>query len=258
MSLMVYAPYGRTGVYMIQDYCRMLGIGTSERDIDDLMTMLKALPQQHPLVAVLRGARDAANAGALADALLNPRDRSYSVPQLFDFIERGGARFVRWHSQATYLPQCGAIATTPHAKRLADLSPSEQFAAMELWRGTISAHSIIVSRSDASDAGGGVRFDDRERWPAYVPVRLPGTLCVQERLPAGAAGVLVSRYHASPDLILAIDAQEKQMLEAIDGRRTIAAIVDRAGGERLLPRARTFFERLFWYDQVAVNSSGTP
>ena len=31
MYLMVYAPYGRTGIYMLQDYCRRLGIGTSER-----------------------------------------------------------------------------------------------------------------------------------------------------------------------------------------------------------------------------------
>src|SRR5687768_16175412 len=29
MYLMVYAPYGRTGVYMMQEYCRRLGIGTS-------------------------------------------------------------------------------------------------------------------------------------------------------------------------------------------------------------------------------------
>ena len=31
------------------------------------------------------------NADALADALLNPRDRSYSVPQLFDFLDRATA-----------------------------------------------------------------------------------------------------------------------------------------------------------------------
>ena len=90
----------------------------------------------------------------------------------------------------------------------------------------------------------------------YVPVRLPGTLCVQERLPDGAAGVLLSRYHAYPDLILVIDAQEKRMFDAIDGRRSIAKIVDRAGGDRLLPRARAFFEKLFWYDQVVFDCSG--
>lgn len=37
-----------------------------------------------------------------------------------------------------------------------------------------------------------------------------------------------------------IDALEKQMLDAVDGHRSIAKIVDRAGGDRLLPRARAF------------------
>ena len=145
MSLMVYAPYGRTGVYMLQDYCRRLGVGTSEQEIADLVSVLRALPQHHPLVALLRGARDGASADALADALLNPRDRSYSVPQLLDFIARHDLTFRRWHSQAPYLPQCGAIAATPHAKRLLDLPEAEQYAAMELWRGTLASHSVIVS-----------------------------------------------------------------------------------------------------------------
>ena len=49
MYLMLYAPYGRTGVYMLQDYCRRLGIGTSEQEVNDLMAVLKALPKHHPL-----------------------------------------------------------------------------------------------------------------------------------------------------------------------------------------------------------------
>ena len=252
--LMVYAPYGRTGVYMLQDYCRRLGIGTSEREINDLMAVLKALPQHHPLAGLLRGSRDAANPDALADALLNPRDRAYSVPQLFDFIEGNGLTFERWYSQAPYLPQCGAIATTPHRVRLTALSECEQYAAMELWRGALATHSVIISRSDSNEAGGKVRFND-PRWPQYVPVRLPGTLCVQDRLPEGAAGVLLSRYHTFPDLVLVIDAQEKRMFDAIDGRRSIAELVKSAGGLEQLSRARDFFEKLFWYDQVVFDAS---
>ena len=71
----------------------------------------------------------------------------------------------------------------------------------------------------------------------------PGTLCVQERLPPGAAAVVLSRYHASPDLILPIDTREKGMFDAIDGRRSIATIVDRQAADAL-SRARTFFEQL--------------
>jgi SAM-dependent methyltransferase len=254
MYVMLYAPYGRTGVYMLQDYSRRLGIGSSAQEIGDLAAVVKALPQNHPLAALMRGSRDSENGHALADALLNPRDRSYSVPQLFEFIERNGLRFERWYSQAPYLPRCGAIAATPHATRLGALSEREQYAAMELWRGTLASHSVIVSRADASPMSTKPRFDDQADWPRYVPVRLPGTVCVQQRLPAGAAGVLLSRYHTHPDLIVIIDALEKQMLDAVDGRRSIAQIVDGAG-DRLLPRARVFFERLHWYDQVVFDSS---
>jgi hypothetical protein len=45
------------------------------------------------------------------------------------------------------------------------------------------------------------------------------------------------------------------MLDAIDGRRSIARIVDHAGGDQLLPRARALFEKLLWYDQVVFDSS---
>jgi SAM-dependent methyltransferase len=246
--LMVYAPYGRAGVYLLQDYCRRLGIGSSAREINDLATVVEALPQQHPLVALLRGSRDALNADALADALLNPRDRSYSVPQLFDFIERNGLTFGRWYWQAPYLPQCGAMAATPHAKRLAELPERERSAAMELWRGTMTCHSIIAYRSDVS-RGRKFPFDD-DRWPSYVPLRLPTTMCVQERLPSNAAGVLLNRSHPFHDLILVIDAKEKRMFDAIDGRRNIAEIAGPGPSD-----ARGFFQKLWRYDQVVFDMS---
>jgi SAM-dependent methyltransferase len=252
--LMVYAPYGRTGIYMLQDYCRKLGIGTSQQEIDDLIAVVDTLPRQHPFVPVLSASRDSQNADALADALLNPRDRSYSVPELFDFVDRNGLTFGRWYWQAPYLPQCGAIAATPHMNRLAALSAHEQYAAMELWRGTMTCHNVVIHRNDAGDSDVKVRFDD-ERWPNYVPLRLPATLCVRERLPAGAAGVLLNRSHAHHDLILVIGAQEKRMFDAIDGRRSIAQIVDVARGDGAWPRARAFFEKLWSYDQVVFDAS---
>jgi SAM-dependent methyltransferase len=251
MYVMVYAPYGRTGVYLLQEYCRRLGIGTSGQELADLAAALKSLPPQHPLVATLRGARDAQSPDALADALLNPRDRAYSVPQLLDLVEESGSRLDRWYWQAPYLPQCGAIAATPHARRLAALPAREQYAAIELWRGTMTAHSIIVSRDDAPHATR-VGFDD-ERWQSYVPIRLPSTLCIEERLPPGAAAVLLNRAHPFTDLILPIDGQEKPWFDAIDGRRSIADIVSRPPTDGAWPRARAFFERLWQYDQAVYD-----
>jgi SAM-dependent methyltransferase len=251
MYLMVYASYGRTGVYMLQEYCRRLGIGTSKQEIDDLTAVLRLLPQYHPLLSMLRGSRDALDAGALTDALLNPRDRTYSVSQLFDFLERNDLMLARWYWQAAYSPQCGSIATTPHAHKLAALPEREQYMAMELWRGLISNHDLVVHRSDVNNDGLKVRFDD-EQYLRYVPIRRAWTMCVQEGIPPGAAGVLLNQTHLFEDLFLVIDAQEKRMFEAIDGRHSIAEIVDKVDEKGAAP---LFFEKLWWYDQVVFDTS---
>jgi len=248
MYLMLYAPYGRTGVYMFQEYCRKLGIGTSPQEIDDLTAVLKVLPQHHPLLSMLRGSRESLDAEALVDAVLNPRDRTYSVAQLFEFIEGNDLTLTRWYWQAQYLPQCGSIAQTPHANRLAALPEREQYAAMELWRGLITNHDFVVHQGGVKN----VRFDD-DRYLRYVPVRRAWTTCMQERLPPGAAGVLVNQTHLFQDLFLVIDAQEKQMYEAIDGRRSISEIVETVKGAS--PLARAFFEKLWWYDQAVFDTS---
>jgi SAM-dependent methyltransferase len=89
MHLMVYAPYGRTGIYMLQEFCRRIGIAATDEGIRDLVAALKSLPPGHPLESLLREAPDFRHEAALADALLHPQDRAYSVPQLFDFLDRG-------------------------------------------------------------------------------------------------------------------------------------------------------------------------
>ncbi len=250
MYLMVYAPYGRTGVHMLQEYCRMLGIGTSPQEINDLTAALRELPQHHPLVSMVRGARNALDAGALVDALLNPRDRTYSVPQLYEFLERSDLKLGRWYWQATYSPYCGAISSTAHAKKLVALPFREQYVAMELWRGLITNHDFVAVPADSDRSR--VRFDD-ERCLRYVPIRRPWTICVQDRLPPGAAGVLINQTHLFQDLYLVIDEQQKQIYDAIDGRRSVAEITRAVNHSS--PSAAAFFEALWWYDQVVFDTS---
>ena len=108
MHVMVYAPYGRTGIYMLQEFCRRIGVRANDEEIRDLITALKALPRGHPLETLLREAPDFRDEAALADALLHPQDRAYSVPQLFDLIEKAGLTFGRWLKQAPYTLTVGS------------------------------------------------------------------------------------------------------------------------------------------------------
>lgn len=259
MHLMVYAPYGRTGVYMLQEFCRRLGLRATNDGIRDLVAALRALPPGHPLENLLREAPDFRQESALADSLLHPRDRAYSVPQLFDFIERAGLAFGRWIRQASYSPQCGVVARIPQASRMALLSPPEQFAAVELFRGTMVRHSAIVYRNDATAISAPISFAG-DAWLRYVPIRMSETISVQERLPAGAAAVLINQNHTYTDIFLTVSPTEKHLFDAIDGNSTMSDIVRKtlpsSHGQSPLDMARDFFERLWWHDQVVFDASG--
>src|SRR5271156_2585989 len=74
MHLMVYAPYGRTGIYLLQEFCRRIGIPASDDGICDLIAALRSLPPAHPLEHLLRNTPDFRQNAALADALLHPQD----------------------------------------------------------------------------------------------------------------------------------------------------------------------------------------
>ena len=257
MHLMVYAAYGRTGITMLQEYCRRLGVIPAEQEIEDLITVLKELPRGHPLDYILRESPDFRNPSALADALLNPRERAYTVPQLFETIDRCGLAFRRWYRQAPYSPQCGGVANTPHGPRLAKLPAREHYAAVELFRGTISRHSFIAYRDDRPGVPQPIRFDDNA-WLRYVPIRHPSVICIQKRLPPGAAAVLINQDHVDTDLVHPIDALEKELFDRIDGKQTNDEIMNRVsssiGNNLSLERAQDFFERLWYYDHVVFDA----
>jgi SAM-dependent methyltransferase len=259
MQLMVYAPYGRAGIYMLQEFCKRIGICATDSDIRDLTGALNALPSGHPLETLLRHAPDFRNKAALADALLHPQDRSYSVPQLFDFIERAGLTFGRWVRQAPYSPWCGGIGKIPQASRVARLSPPEQYAAVELFRGTMARHSVVVYQEDRTDYRRRISFADNT-WLSFVPLRMSDTICIQNRLPPGAVAVLINQSHTYTDLFLPIGLTEKRLFDVIDGVRSIGEILamQPSSSGTNLELARTFFERLWWHDQVVFNTSQRP
>ena len=117
-----------------------------------------------------------------------------------------------------------------------------------------SAHT---PRNDRPDHGS-INFTG-DAWLGYVPLRMPDTICVQERLPLGAAAVLINQTHAYRDLIMPVDSTEKRLFDAIDGNCSIADIVENvwpsSQTKSQLDIARTFFENLWWYDQVVFDAS---
>ena len=252
MQIMVYASYGRTGIYMMQAYCRLLGITPSNQELQDLGEALNYLSTDHPLTHLLRKGKDFQQPAALADALLHPQDHAYTVPQIFEWLKRCGMSFGRWLEQAPYLPQCGAMGKTPHAERLKALPEATQYSAVELFRGTITQHNFVAYRSDRSTESQPIRFAGEE-WRNYIPIRLPWTVCVRDRVPPGSVAVLLNRAHKHPDLVLPINAAQDHVYRLIDGTLNLGEIAQNSAKENV--RTLQFFEQLWHYDQIVFDAS---
>jgi hypothetical protein len=256
MQIMVYATYGRAGIYMMQDYCRLLGIKPSREELSALSAALEGLPDEHPLSALMHKVKDFQHPDALADALLHPQDRAYTVPQLYEWLDRCGMSFGRWFEQAPYLPHCGDVAHSPHAARISKLPDREQHAAIELFRGATTQHAFTAYRSDRVQEAQPVKFTSAE-WRSYVPVRVPWTKIIRERIPDGSVAVLLNPVHKYTDLFLPIDAAEDALLALADGKRTLGEIERGCGKKHLAGRVPDFFQKLWRHDLIAVDASAS-
>jgi 2-polyprenyl-3-methyl-5-hydroxy-6-metoxy-1,4-benzoquinol methylase len=252
MQIMVYAKYGRAGIYMMQAYCRLLGISPSKQELLDLGEVLSEVPRDHPLSPLLRQGLDFRHPNALADALLHPLDRAYTVPEVYEWLDRCGMTFGRWFEQAPYLPQCGILARMPHSARLNELPVRAQYTASELLRGTMTRHNFIAYRCDRHLESQPIHFRG-PNWRRYVPIRVPWTVCICEDIPPGSVAVLVNQAHKHADLALQLNAAEYRLFTEIDGRRTLGEII--ANSKKEEDPALCFFQRLWEYDQIVVDAS---
>lgn len=94
MSIMVYATYGRTSIYQIQELMRI--INADERDmhikVENCKSILADLPATHLLTHSKRlfPDWDFKKPIELYDLFLHSQDRAYTIPELYNFVEAEG------------------------------------------------------------------------------------------------------------------------------------------------------------------------
>ena len=66
--------------------------------------------------------------------------------------------------------------------RSSSLAPPLQHAAVEVLRGTMTRHNLVAYRDDRHGASQPITFEG-DAWRDYVPLRLPWTLCIRDRVP---------------------------------------------------------------------------
>ena len=234
IGLMVYAPHGRTGVYMVQDALRLLApaeaLPPSER-VAVARRILKHLPKTNwlrfnPNFTDLTLGGDA----GVYDLLLNPRDRAFDVRAFFSLVEGEGLEVATLIEPARYDP--ALLLPDPKLRAAIEaLAPLDRAALAEALAANMPTHIAYCVR-----AGARVATPDPMAQDA-VPVarETPGSVFAEQ---LGPGNVLPMQFDALT-VGFPMPPFGAAILRRIDGVRTVGDMAAELG-------------EAFWRDWPAV------
>jgi SAM-dependent methyltransferase len=218
MGLMVYAPHGRTGVYMVQEALALLAPAdlAPPARLDTARRVMRHLPESNWLRAN-RNFSDHISGGdaGLYDLLLNPRDRAFTVTAFAALLAGAGMAVAAWmepmrYDPATWMPDPKLRATA------AALDPTARAALAEALTANMSVH-IAYCRRAAEPLRRADPLSD-----AAIPVmrEVPGAELVKSIRPDGGLPFLFDGLRA----VVRLPPEAPAILQAIDGTRSVAEI----------------------------------
>ncbi len=229
IGLMVYAPHGRTGVYMMQDALRRLAScdAAPQQRLDVARRVMKHLPDTQWL-RHNRNFDDHINGGdaGLYDLLLNPRDRAYTVPDLSGLLGQAGLRVTCWIEPIRYDP--APMLPDPKLRAIiSTMQPTERAALAEALAGNMAVHIVYC-----------VRSEDPQQQPdptaeTAVPVcrEIAGETMARGIRPDGTLSVTFDGLAVA----VALPAAASAILPLIDGQRTVGQIAAVLSGRGMAP-----------------------
>jgi len=261
LSIMVYGRYGRTGVYVMQDLIRMVSAGRSQAELAPwTRKLVDALPSLHAFHRRKFGDIDMEGDSGLVDLLLHPQDRSYTVPEIYEWLDQASLELLQWCPRRQYEP---GLYLRDHDVRdaLGALSDRDRAVAAELLSSDHAKHHFLACKP-------GFRVErpsiDDSDWLSSHPVSNPHWALHQEGEPGPDGAVVRGRLSAInlvAGVTLRVDLahEEAQILRLCSGDRTAAEIADdrelrrrfsRIGPEGRRQMLRRFLRRAIEHELV--------
>ncbi|MCC6208098.1 MAG: class I SAM-dependent methyltransferase [Gammaproteobacteria bacterium] len=219
--VMLYAKYGRTGVYMLQDLFRMMELEQGEQDLAAVKACLSTLKPDHQIQRYLRQSNDVDYDAGLVDTFLHRQDIPFTVRDCLRLTEDAGLAFQGWMENFFYYPEAQIPRTAPFYAYLDALPERLRWQAMELMHGYVSQHAFFVCHADRDPATYRITFEADE-FMRYIPVPR-WDLAVRD----APDGLLVLERAPYPPLPLS--RPQSLILRQVDGRRCIEDCVRQAG-----------------------------
>jgi SAM-dependent methyltransferase len=149
LGLMVYAKYGRTAVYQVQELMRRLA-GEADQPTRIALTwkMLEALPESHwfKRSPELHTDHERHGDAGLADLFLNPIDQAYSIPELYAWLDSAELTLIEFADHKLAYDPALYVSDPALLAAISEKPPVEQQAIAELISGTIIKHTFYAAR----------------------------------------------------------------------------------------------------------------
>lgn len=213
MGFMVYAPYGRSGVYPLQEaFAALYGDAAPKDRLRAARRVVDSLPDGHPFKSNPNLNDHKSGDAGFYDLLLHSTDRAYDVQTLYDTLSRTGWSFAGFTVPILY--DLARLTEVPEG-----MDPVTRMAIAEKLNGTIRTHTGYATDTPRPVASGKNR--------ALVP-HIKG-------LQAGQLAQAVAQGQA-PALdtdgvkgTLALPKQAAPCLAAVNGRRSLQEIASGTG-----------------------------
>ncbi|KMK68885.1 bifunctional 2-polyprenyl-6-hydroxyphenol methylase/3-demethylubiquinol 3-O-methyltransferase UbiG [Puniceibacterium sp. IMCC21224] len=210
LGFMVYAPYGRSGVYPLQEaFGTLLGDLPPAERLARARKIVADLPESHPFRANKNLTDHQQSDAGFYDLLLHSQDRAYDVIGLNTVLQDSGWQLLSFATPALY--DLARYAPVPKG-----MPPLTARALAEKLNGTIKMHvAYAVPRGDTRKVAGGA---DRALIPhlrGVAPQALAQAVARGKALPLSLGGLKTR---------LTLPTASAPVLAQIDGRRSLAQI----------------------------------
>lgn len=149
MNIMVYGKYGRTGIYQMQDLMKKINYNIHDypSKIRNFKNLYKQLPINNwfNLGEHLINDHNVSDEG-IVDLLLHCQDRSYSVPELYEWIDTCGLNIIEFSPETRYKYK-HTITDFNYPDNIV-----EKYSINELFFGDIIKHSFYISKNIVTKA----------------------------------------------------------------------------------------------------------
>eukprot|EP00742_Colponemidia_sp_Colp-10_P008140 GILJ01008790.1.p1 GENE.GILJ01008790.1~~GILJ01008790.1.p1 ORF type:complete len:506 (-),score=59.53 GILJ01008790.1:42-1559(-) len=242
MGVMLYAPYGRTGVYELQELIRSLNRPSgSDNQLPDqiklVRELLHALPDSNRFKRnrFMMGSKDLDSDAGVVDLLIHACDRAFTVKEIHNLVQEAALEIITFLPRISYEPTTYLDPSNQELlTRIEQLPDVDRWHAAEVLAGDMYKHTFylrkmsrVQSQIDDTTFTSPTSNDilsDQRLWSQYVPILMyVSAEELAERMFRGGRFCYSGYSRDTCQLCL------RYLLPVINGHRTIDQIFEHTG-----------------------------